>query len=84
MTRITDIDADITCKKFETALNRFMKKYPNHEEWRETFEWMYENGIDFFCDNMFADGTKNNDWCYALYLDVYDSGHYYLALIERA
>lgn len=84
MKRITNIDAEISCKKFSTALNRFMKKYPGHEEWKETFEWMYENGIDFFCDDTYADGTKNTDWCYALHLDVYDSGHYYMALIERA
>lgn len=84
MTKTTDIDLDTTCKTFETALRRFMKKYPGHEEWEETFQWMYENGVDFFCDNTFADGTKNRDWCYALHLDVYDSGHYYMALIERA
>lgn len=84
MKRVTDIDMDTTCKKFATALSRFMKKYPGHEEWKETFEWMHESGTDFFCDNLFADGTKNNDWCYALHLDEYDSGHFYLALIERA
>ena len=83
MKRVTNIDADITCKKFKTALNRFMKKYPGHEEWAETYEWMYENGIDFFCDNLFADGTENKNWSYALHLDVYESGHYYMALIER-
>lgn len=83
MRRITYIDADITCKQFETALRRFMKKYPGHEEWIETFEWMFESGTSFFCDNLMADGTKNNDWSYALHLDVYDSGHFYLALIER-
>lgn len=83
MKRITDIDADYTCKKFSTALRRFMKQYPGHEEWEETFQWMYENEIDFFCDNLFADGTKNLDWSYALHLDVYEE-HFYLALIERA
>ena len=84
MKRITDIDMNITCKKFETALRRFMKKYPGHEEWEETFQWMYESGTNFYCDNLFADGTKNIDWSYALHLDSYDSGHYYLALIERS
>lgn len=31
-TKITNIDADITCKRFKTALDRFMRKYPGHEE----------------------------------------------------
>lgn len=83
MKRITDIDGSYDCKKFSTALRRFMKKYPGHEEWKETFEWMYESGTDFFCDNIFADGTKNPDWCYALHLDV-NEDNFYLALIERA
>ena len=84
MKKVTSIDGDYTCKKFKTALNRFMKKFPGHEEWREAFEWMYEQGVDFFSDNYMADGSRNENWCYALHLDVYDSGHYYLALIERA
>lgn len=83
MTRKTNIDMDITCKKFETALNRFFKKYPEHEEWREVFEWMYENNVEFYSDNFFADGTKNEKWCYALHLDIFESGHFYMALIER-
>ncbi len=84
MVRTVDVDMDVTCKRFETALNRFFKKYQNlEEEWRETFEWMYESGVDFLCDNLYADGTKNKDWCYALHLDAFDSGHFYLAVIQR-
>lgn len=82
MKRITDIDIDTNCKKFSVALKRFMKKYPGHEEWAETFEWMHETGTDFFSDNLFADGTKNDNWGYALHLDEYEN-HFYLALIER-
>lgn len=82
MKKITDVDAIYRCKKFETALSRFMKKYPGHEEWQETYEWMYENGVDFFCDNKFADGSENRNWCYALHLDV-EEHYFYLALIER-
>lgn len=51
--------------------------------WKETFEYMYENNQDFFCDNVWADGTKNNDWTYALHLDD-NGGSYYLCVIERA
>lgn len=83
MTRKVSVDMDITCKKFETALNRFFKKYPELDYWKETFEWMFEDGVDFFCDNLFADGTRNHDWSYALHLDCFDSGHYYMAVIER-
>lgn len=82
MTR-TAVDMDIACKKFETALNRFFKKHPELDYWKETFEWMFEEGVDFFSDNLYADGTKNYDWSYALHLDVFDSGHYYMAVIER-
>lgn len=84
MKRITNVDAYITCKKFSTALDRFFKKFEGHEEWRETFEWMHEEGIEFFCDDLLADGTKNQDWCYALHLETFDNGYYYMALIERA
>lgn len=82
MTRTVNVDMDITCKKFETALNRFFKKYPELDYWKETFEWMFEDNVDFFCDNRYADGTKNYDWS-ALHLDCFDSGHYYIAVIER-
>lgn len=83
MKKIVSIDMTAYCKKFETALNRFMKKYTGHEEWIETYEWMYENGVDFFCDNVFAGGTENKDWCYALHLDVNEDS-FYFGLIERA
>lgn len=84
MTRTIDVDMMTDCKKFDTALNRFFKKYPQVDEcWREVFEWMYETGEDFFSDNMMADGTKNTEWRYALHLDVYDES-FYMAVIERA
>ena len=83
MKRIIDVDMECRCKKLSTALDRFFKKYPNLTEWRETFEWMGENNVDFFCDNKFADGRENKDWCYALHLDI-DENYYYIAVIERA
>lgn len=81
--RITDIDGEYNCKRFSTALKKFMKEHPGHEEWEETFQWMFETETDFFSDNFFADGTKNQDWSYALHLDVYEEC-FYLALIEIA
>lgn len=82
MKRVIDVDMEIRCKKFKTALDRFFKKNSNLSYWRETFEWMYENGKDFFSDGI--DGTGNKvEWSYALHLDVYED-HYYIAIIERA
>lgn len=83
MKRITNIDFETNCKKFETALERFMKKYPGHEEWKETFAWMFETKTDFFCDNIMGDGSRNDNWCYALHLDILENG-FYMALVERA
>ncbi len=79
MTKITDIYIDTTCKKFETALSRFLKKYEGHEEWKEVFEWMNENEIDFYSDK----DENGRNWSYALHLDTFETGHYYIALIER-
>ena len=83
MKRILDVDMEIRCKKLKTALDRFFKKYPQLEnDWRETFEWMAENNKDFFCDDTMADGTKNNNWCYALHLDI-EEDYFYIAVILR-
>lgn len=83
MKKVTNIDMIIDCKKASTAINKFMKKYPGHEEWKETYEWMYETGTSFFCDNTFGDGTRNEEWSYALHF-VVNENSYYIALIERA
>ena len=66
------------------AINRFFKKYPELDYWKEQFEWMAENDVDFFCDNVMNDGSKNKDWCYALHLDQFDGTHTYICIIERA
>lgn len=84
MTRTVNVDMMINCKKFSTSLNRFFKRHPEVDEcWRETLEWMHETGTDFFSDNLLADGTKNNEWRYALHLDEYEDA-FYIAVIERA
>lgn len=83
MKRIIDVDMECRCKKLSTALDRFFKKNPALNYWRETFEYMAENNLDFFSDNTMADGTKNNDWCYALHLDI-EENYFYMAVIERA
>ena len=83
MKRIVDVDMSMNCKKFSTALKRFFNTFPEQkEEWKETFEYMYENDVDFFCDDTMGDGTRNDEWRYALHLD-HDEEHYYMALIVR-
>ena len=83
MKRTIEAEMEIRVKNFETALNRFFKKFPKIDYWREEFEYMYENDKDFECDNMFANGEKNNDWTYALHLDCNEDS-YYMCVIERA
>ena len=78
MKRIVDVDMTIRCKKLSTALNRFFKKYSELNYWRECFEYMAEHNEDFY-----NDGSRNNDWTYALHLDMEDS-YFYIAVIERA
>ena len=78
---IIDVDMEIKAKKINTALNRFFKKYPNLEYWKETLEWMYENGQDFFSDNFDNMGNKI-PWSYALHLDINENS-IYIAIIER-
>ena len=80
---IIDVDMVCRCKKLSTALDRFFRKYPDLNAWRESFEWMAENNKDFECDNLFADGTKNKNWRFALHLDI-EEDYYYIAVIERA
>lgn len=83
MQRIIDVDMMVRCKKVETAFNRFFKKYPELDYWREQLEWMAENNIDFDCNNVYGDGSRNYDWTYALHLDIYED-YCYIAVIERA
>lgn len=82
MERVIDVDMEMRVKKVETAFNRFFKKYPELDYWRDTFEYMADNNEDFFWDGIWADGTKNNNWGYALHLDI-DDNFVYMAVIER-
>lgn len=88
MKRVIEAEFETTAKKFETALNRFFKKYPELDYWKEQFEYMYEHNIDFTCDNIFADGTTNENWSWALHLVINDlvmnDDSYYFCVIERA
>lgn len=70
------------------AIKLFCKRYPEARDFEEVFEWMGKTGHDFFCDNRFADGAENKDWCYALHLDFIDGcgitkDGWYIAIILR-
>jgi hypothetical protein len=83
MKKIVDVDMEINCKKASTAIKNFFKKYPNLDYWKEELEYMAENNIDFMCDNELADGTKNENWTWALHFDI-EENYCYIAIIERA
>ena len=83
MKRIIEAELETRAKKATTAINRFFKKYPELDYWKEHIEYMAENGDSFSCDNMMANGEKNNDWCYAIHFDANDDW-YYICIIERA
>ena len=82
MKRVFDEDAEYTRLSPLKVIERFCRKY-NKPEWVETYEWMLENGVDFFSDTLMGDGTQNSDWGFALHLDV-EENYTYIALIERA
>ena len=70
------------------AIKMFCKRYPESTDgFKETFEWMAENGVTHFDDTLMADGTKNNNWMYSLeleWLDEYEGkDRYYISLILR-
>ena len=67
----------------QKAIDKFFETHSDLDYWKETFEWMLETNTDFFCDNRFADGTKNKDWSYALHFDN-DDDFTYICIIERA
>jgi hypothetical protein len=83
MKRTLEVEFETKAKKTSTAIERFFKKYPSLNYWKETFEYMAENNKDFECDNLLADGTKNKDWSFALHLDINEDS-YYFCIIERA
>lgn len=82
MTRTVEIEMTLKTNNVEKAINKFFSKHPDIEYWRETFEYMSDKNEDFFCDNIFADGSNNSDWTYALHLDTNENS-VYMCVIER-
>lgn len=81
MKRTIEVEAEykLTAKK---AIAKFFKKYPELDYWKELLEYMAENNEEHYCDDKYADGTKNTEWTYSIWLD--QNGEYtYIAIIER-
>ena len=83
MKRISETEITAKTVNVERAINKFFRKHPELEHWKETFQYMAENNVDFFCDNTMSDGTKNKSWTYALHLDINENS-VYICVVERA
>lgn len=82
MKRVLEAEMEIKAKKDKTAINRFFKKYPEIDYWKETFENMANNGEDHFIDDTDSMGNKI-EWSYSLWFERNDD-YVYMAVIERA
>lgn len=84
MKRVVNIDKVYRCSAAK-AIKKFFKAHPELYYWEEGFEWMNENNVEHFIDDTFADGTKNLNWTYSLWLEKDEQFNYtYIAVIERA
>lgn len=83
MKRIVNVEKEYRRFHGQKAIDHFFKSHPELEYWKEGFEWMLENGKDFFCDDTLADGTRNDAWSFALHFDN-TSEFTYICIIERA
>ena len=89
MKRTVEVEMTVRTNNVEKAINKFFSKHPELEYWKETFGYMAENNEDFFSDTTMADGTRNNNWAYALHLNVNEivskkDFTAYMCVIERA
>ena len=84
MTRVIEAEKEYKATP-EKAIEKFFKKFPALEYWKETFEYILENGESFFSDYYFdtANRVRNPDWAYALHLDI-NEDYTYICVIERA
>lgn len=82
MTRTINLDKEYTRFHGQKAIDKFFSQHPEISEWKETIEWMMESNTEHFIDDLFADGTKNNDWTYSLWFEE-DENYTYIAVIVR-
>ena len=81
MDRTIEVEATYKCTA-DKAIEKFFNKNPNLSYWKEEFEYMADNNIDFECNNVLANGIKNQNWTYALHLDQNEYTTY-ICVIER-
>lgn len=84
MKRTIEIEFETRCKKDSTAIKRFFKAHPEMTEWQEVVEWMLANSIQFYCNDTLADGSRCDDWTYAIHVDVNDDCYYFCIIIREA
>ena len=83
MKRVVKLDREYRCIA-EKAIEKFFKAHPEFaDEWMETFQWMAESGTEHLVDDTWADGSKNPDWIYSLWLER-NENYTYIALVLRA
>ena len=80
--RVIEVEKTYRASHGQKAIDKFFRLYPELDYWKETFEYMLENGLDHFDDTIMGDGTKNRDWRYSLQFDD-DPDVTYLCIIER-
>jgi hypothetical protein len=85
MTRTVEVEFETRVKNPKTAINQFFRKHPDLEYWREVFEWMLENNVEFESDCWIdkANNIRNHDWTWALHFYI-DEDHVYMCVVERA
>lgn len=82
MERTVEVEKEYRTNDTKRAIRKFFRSYPELSYWEEELKHMADNNIDFTCDDTLADGTKNQDWCYALHLDQ-EENYIYICIIER-
>ena len=81
MERTIEVEATYKCTA-DKAIEKFFNKNLNLSYWKEEFEYMADNNIGFECNNVLANGIKNQNWTYALHLDQNEDTTY-ICVIER-
>lgn len=78
MKKTINVDFTTECSRPETAVKRFVAKYPECAHWADELCFMLTNGTEHEC-NSDAYGKK---WTFSLHAER-DESRYYIAVIER-
>lgn len=64
------------------AIERFFAAHEELNYWKETFEYMLDNNLNHFSDEIMGDCTYNKDWSYSLWIYP-EEDTTYICVIER-